>query len=46
VVTHSTALANALAEHASVAPRTVVKREGATWIEGLKLGGEFDDEEE
>jgi hypothetical protein len=27
-------------------PRTVVKRNGETWIEGLKLGGEFKDDEE
>lgn len=41
VVTHSEALATALASEAGVAPRTVVKRDGATWIEGLKLFGEF-----
>ncbi|WP_029075442.1 AAA family ATPase [Kaistia adipata] len=41
VVTHSEALAAALAGEAGVAPRTVVKQDGATWIEGLKLFGEF-----
>ena len=45
VVTHSAALADALAAETGVAPRTVVKRDGATWIEGLKLAGAFDDED-
>ena len=29
-----------------VKPRTVIKRNGETWIEGLKLFGEFGDEDE
>lgn len=41
LVTHSERLADALREQSSVSPRRVVKREGATWIEGLKLSGEF-----
>jgi predicted ATPase len=45
VVTHSERLAEALAAHGRVTPRTVVKRDGATWIEGLRLGGEFDEDE-
>jgi predicted ATPase len=45
LVTHSERLAAAVAEHAGVLPHTVVKREGATWIEGLRLGGDFADEE-
>ncbi|BCP54104.1 ATPase [Kaistia sp. 32K] len=45
VVTHSEALATALGEEAGVAPRVVVKQDGATWIEGLKLFGEFADQE-
>jgi predicted ATPase len=44
VVTHSQALADAIARHGNVAPRTVVKRNGETWIEGLKLFGEFEDD--
>jgi predicted ATPase len=44
VVTHSQALADAIARHGNVTPRTVVKRNGETWIEGLKLYGEFADE--
>jgi predicted ATPase len=44
VVTHSERFAHALAVNANVKPRTVIKRDGSTWIEGLKLYGEFDDE--
>ncbi|MDC7784924.1 AAA family ATPase [Rhodoplanes sp. TEM] len=47
VVTHSQPLAQALAREGGVTPRTVIKRAGETWIEGLRLGGDFlDDEEE
>jgi predicted ATPase len=46
VVTHSETLAAALDEHAGVKPMTVIKRAGETWIEGLRLGGGFRDEEE
>ncbi|HUC68750.1 MAG TPA: AAA family ATPase [Stellaceae bacterium] len=46
VVTHSEPLAAALEEHAGVKPMTVIKRAGETWIEGLRLGGDFRDEEE
>jgi predicted ATPase len=45
VVTHSERLAAALAKSANVKPRTVIKRDGGTWIEGLKLHGEFDEDE-
>jgi predicted ATPase len=41
LVTHSERLASAIAEHADVAPLTVIKRNGETWIEGLKITGEF-----
>jgi predicted ATPase len=48
VVTHSERLAKAFADCGAVTPRTVIKRDGETWIEGLKLGGEFelDDDDE
>jgi predicted ATPase len=46
VVTHSETLAAALVEHAGIRPMTVVKREGETWIEGLRLSGSFRDEED
>jgi predicted ATPase len=45
VVTHSERFADALAGSANVKPRTVIKRDGGTWIEGLKLYGEFDEDE-
>jgi predicted ATPase len=46
VVTHSERLAAAFAEGGAVAPRTVIKRNGETWIEGLRLSGDFEEEEE
>jgi predicted ATPase len=46
LVTHSELLASALAEAGGVSPRIVVKREGATWIEGLRTGGYFPEDEE
>jgi predicted ATPase len=46
VVTHSQPLADAIARHGNVTPRTVVKRDGETWIEGLKLFGAFADDAE
>ena len=46
VVTHSQRLAAALASEGNVAPRTVIKRNGETWIEGLRLGGEFTQDED
>jgi predicted ATPase len=46
VVTHSERLAEALAASGEVKPRTVIKRDGETWIEGLKLYGEFGDDDE
>jgi predicted ATPase len=44
VVTHSTVLADALAQAARVKPRHVIKQNGETLIEGLTLAGEFRDE--
>jgi predicted ATPase len=41
VVTHSERLADALKSVGSISPRTVIKRNGETWIEGLRLGGDF-----
>lgn len=46
LVTHSERLAAALAKHGQVQPRAVIKREGETWIEGLKQIGRFADEDE
>jgi predicted ATPase len=46
LVTHSTRLADAVAAQSVGKVRTVVKRGGATEIEGLKLWGAFADDEE
>ena len=46
VVTHSERLADAFKSVGGVAPRTVIKRNGETWIEGLKLGGSFAQDED
>lgn len=46
VVTHSTALADAIAERCGARPRTVVRRNGATEIEGLSITGEMRDEDD
>lgn len=45
LVTHSERLAAALEKHGGMAPRTVIKKDGETWIEGLKLIGRFEEEE-
>lgn len=45
LVTHSEKLAAAIATEGGPAPRTVIKKDGATWIEGLKLFGAFGDED-
>lgn len=46
LVTHSQALAEAIAEAGTGKVRTVQKRDGATWIEGLSLTGRFIDEDD
>jgi predicted ATPase len=45
LVTHSERLAAAIAEHGGVMPRMVVKKDGQTWIEGLRPTGEFDEDD-
>ena len=44
VVTHSPILAQAIAEETGIPPRHVVRRDGATWLEGLSQIGVFSDE--
>lgn len=44
VVTHSQVLADAIAEESGVRPRTVIRRDGATWLEGLTNFGTFEDD--
>jgi len=45
LVSHSEALAAALSDAGAVTPRVVVKRNGATWIEGLHVGGYFNEDD-
>ena len=44
VVTHSQVLADAIAEESGVRPRTVIRRDGSTWLEGLTHFGTFEDD--
>lgn len=44
VVTHSQPLADAIAEESGILPRQVIRRDGATWLDGLTLAGDFDDD--
>jgi predicted ATPase len=46
IVTHSEALADAIREETGRPARRVIKENGATSIEGLKLTGEYREEEE
>lgn len=46
IVTHSEALAEALREETGKVARRVIKVDGATGIEGLKLTGEFRDDDD
>lgn len=45
IVTHSDLLADALHDEVGAIPRRVIKVDGATGIEGLKLSGEYRDED-
>jgi len=45
LVTHSERLAAALAKHGGIEPRAVIKKDGETWIEGLKSFGRFEDDD-
>jgi predicted ATPase len=46
LVTHSERLAAALAKEGDIKPLHVVKRDGATWIEGLSVTGNFREEDQ
>ncbi|MEM6462726.1 MAG: AAA family ATPase [Pseudomonadota bacterium] len=45
VVTHSQALASAISERNGIGAKTVIRRDGATWIEGMRLTGQMDGED-
>ena len=44
VVTHSRELADAIADRTGVLPLEVIRKDGATWVEGLSLVGTFGDD--
>ncbi|GLS21420.1 ATPase [Labrys miyagiensis] len=46
LVTHSKALADAIEALSGVPPHRVIKRDGETWLDGLRLGGDFADEDD
>jgi predicted ATPase len=46
LVTHSERLAAGIAQHGGAQPHKVIKRNGETWIAGLKLSGEFGEMED
>ena len=46
LVTHSERLAAAIASNGAVEPLTVIKRSGATWIDGLNFAGDFAKEDD
>ena len=46
IVTHSEVLAQAVRERCGVRPRRVIREDGATWIDGMRLTGVIDDDDE
>ncbi|MBW6423905.1 AAA family ATPase [Rhizobium sp. XQZ8] len=46
IVTHSQMLASAVEERCGVRPKRVIRKEGATWIEGMRLTGVVDEEDD
>jgi predicted ATPase len=46
IVTHSQALSAAVSQQCDVRPKRVIRKEGATWIDGMRLTGTIDDEDD
>ncbi len=46
IVTHSERLAEAVRERCGAKPRRVIREDGSTWIDGMRLTGEIDDDDE
>ncbi|MFB9947843.1 AAA family ATPase [Rhizobium puerariae] len=46
IVTHAELLASAVGERCGIRPKHVIRQDGATWIEGMRLTGVPDDEDE
>jgi predicted ATPase len=45
IVTHSERLAEAVRERCGARPRRVIREDGSTWIDGMRLTGEIDEDE-
>ncbi len=45
IVTHSEPLASAVEERCGVRPKRVIRKDGATWIEGMRLTGFMENDE-
>ncbi|WP_117195040.1 AAA family ATPase [Rhizobium terrae] len=46
IVTHSQQFASAVEERCGVGPKRVIRKHGATWIEGMRLTGVVDEEDD
>ncbi|OJT96069.1 MAG: ATPase [Rhizobium sp. 63-7] len=46
IVTHSQALASAVAARCGTRPRRVIRKEGGTWIDGMRLTGLMDEDDD
>ncbi|TCM52242.1 putative ATPase [Rhizobium sp. PP-F2F-G48] len=46
IVTHSEALAAAVSQRCGSRPKRVIRKDGATWIEGMRLTGVIDEDED
>lgn len=45
IVTHSEALAAAVSQRCGIRAKRVIRKDGATWIEGMRLAGVIDEDE-
>jgi predicted ATPase len=46
IVTHSERLADAVQERCGAKPRRVIREDGSTWIDGMRLTGVIDGDDE
>ena len=46
IVTHSERLAEAVRERCGAKPRRVIREDGSTWIDGMRLTGEIDEDDD
>lgn len=45
IVTHSERLAEEVRQRCGIRPRRVIRKDSATWIDGMRLTGLMDDDE-